>query len=384
MAPPFYTREQLFQAPTITGIISQIDVPGSLFQRTYVPRGLNERVTGRTASWDLFNNTRSIGTVSAPRAQANTRSRKPYGNRSVQMIRMFEKMPIWDEDLNKYRPPGGQFNQIDEMGLAWVKSQLRFFSTIFRNTREWCLSRMFRGGFSAKISGESFQLVEKGDANAYITVDYGIPAEHTGTVNGIFTDEWDTPATTIVNQFLELDKYHARVNSRPLRHVWLNGTTAQYLMENEQLQSVRGTSMRIFDSITQRPIDENSKLPDTGYDIVFGALPLIRFHVYNQGLVKSGTPEDFASQIDSANFEHFIPDDYIMIHPEPGDWMGMMTGSELVRENLQSEPIMRYGFHGWSMPFLNPSGYEIFQVDNFMPILYEPYAIYYIKVANRS
>lgn len=383
MAPPFYTREQLFQSQTITGIVSQIDVPGSRFQRTYVPAGQNDRVQGRTASWDLFNTTRSIGTISAPRAQANTRSRKPYGQRSVQMIRMFEKMPIYDEDLNKYRVPGGQPNQIDVGGAAWLKSQLEFFAQVFRNTREWCLSRMFRGGFSAKVSGDSYLLCEKNDSDAYITVDYGIPAAHTDTVNGIFTNEWDSPSTDIASQFMELDKYHARVNGRPLRHVWLNGITAKYLLENDQLRSVQGTAVRIFDSMTRAEIDPASQLPDTGYDMVFGAIPLIRFHVYNQGLVKSGTPEDFASQISSSNFETFVPDDYIMIHPDPGRWMGMMVGSEGVRESLNAPLVDRFGYHAWSHPFLNPSGQEIFQVDNFLPILYEPYAIYYLKVANR-
>jgi hypothetical protein len=82
---------------------------------------------------------------------------------------------------------------------------------------------------------------------------------------------------------------------------------------------------------------------------VFGAIPLYTFHVYNGGLVKAGTAEGFDAQISASNFEPFIPDNSALITPEPGDWLGMMEGSEYVRgkRNGQSdERALRDGFLG--------------------------------------
>jgi len=382
MGVPYVTREQLFQSPVITGIISQIDTPGSLFQRTYSSAGMNDRVQGRTASWDLFHNTRSVATVRGPRTGPNLRSRKPYGNRSAQLVRMHEKMFIADEDLMRYRPPGGPVGAVDSAGQAYVRQQLGYFSQVFRNAREFMWSRMFRGGFGVKIVGDDMQLVEKGAGGVVFDVDYGIPAANLNQLGGIINASWATSSTDIINQLMELEKYASRVNGRPPRHIWLNGTTAKYLLENSQLATVTGSSVRIFESLTRREIDPASNFPDTGYEILFGALPLYRFHVYNGGLVKAGTAEDFDSQINSSNFEYFIPDDHVIITPDPGPWCGQIVGSEYIRENVTSDMREVYGFNAWSTPVIDPPGREVKQLDNFLPVLYEPYAVYYAKVAN--
>lgn len=382
MGVPYVTREELFQSPVITGIISQIDTPGSLFQRFYGPSGMNDRVQGRTASWDLFHSTRSVATVRSPRTGPSMRTRKPYGNRTAQMVRLHEKMFIADEDLMRYRPAGGPVGAVDSNGQAYVRQQLQYFSQVFRNAREFMWSRLFRGGFGVKPVGDELQLVEKGAGGVLWDVDYGLPAAHLNQLGGIIGAGWQTSSTDIVNQLMELEKYASRVNGRSPRHIWLNGTTAKYLFENSQLASVTGSSIRIFESLTRREIDPNSRFPDTGYDIMFGALPLYRFHVYNGGLVKAGTAEDFDSQINSSNFEYFIPDDYAIITPDPAEWCGQMEGSEYVRENVTSDMREVYGFNAWSTPVIDPPGREVKQVDNFLPILYEPYSIYFAKVAN--
>ena len=381
----YVSREKLFQTPVITGLISQIDVPGSIFQRAYAMGGAGRRVQGRTAAWDLFHSTRSVASVRAPRTGPAMRSRKPYGQRAAQMLRLHEKMIIFDEDLMRFRPAGSPIGSIDASGQAYVRQQLGYFSQVFRNTREWAVSRMFRGGFGVKAVGDEFRLCESDDADALYTIDYGIPAGHKSQLdvdgNGDIIDtSWDDAAADIVSQFQKLDYQAERVSGYPTRHIWINGNTAQYLFENTQLASIRGTSVRIFDSLSRREIDPASTLPDTGYDIVFGAMPLHRFHVYNGGLVVPGTSEDFDSQISATNFERFIPDNYAIITPDPGDWCEMMTGSEYIRENVVRPMREVYGMNSWSTPVTNPPGQEIYMLDNFLPVLYIPRAVYYAEV----
>lgn len=380
----YVTRESLFKTPIITKVISEIDTPGSLFQRFYglTPGGTQSIIAqGSTASWDLFHSTRSIGTLTARRTGPTTRNRKPYGNRVAQMVRIHEKMIIPDEDLMRYRAAGQPIGTFDQSGQRYVGQQLSYFSQIFRNTREWTVSRMFRGGFGFASNGESFKLTEAGAGGNIGEVDYGIPAAHKNQLGGIIATSWNNAAAEIVSQLMNLEKYAARVNGRPPRHIWLNGTTGQELMNNTQLTNVRGTAMRIFDTLTRREIDPNSRFPDTGYDIIFGALPQYTFHVYNAGLVAPGTSEDFSAQINSSNFQYFIPDEYAIITPDPGDWCGMMEGTEYYRRNVADQNMEEArGMQAWSTPVIDPSGQEIKMLDNFLPVIYEPYAMYYAKV----
>jgi len=382
----FVSREKLFQTPVITGLVSQIDVPGSLFQRFYGLAGRGKPVQGRHTGWDLFHATRSVAGVRAPRSGPATRDRKPYGSKSAQLLRLHEKMVIFDEDLMRYRPAGAPIGSIDDGGKAYVRQQLGYFSQVFRNTREWVVSRMFRGGFGVKSVGDELRLCEFSDSDAIFKVDYELPAGHKDQLDvtgsgDIIDTSWDDASADIVSQITKLDVQAERVSGYPTRHIWLNGNTAYYLFENTQLASIRGTSVRIFDTLSRREIDPASKLPDTGYDIVFGAMPLHRFHVYNGGLVAPGTAENYASQIASANYQFFIPDNYAIITPEPSpDWCEMHSGSEYIRENVTSQMREVYGMNAWSTPVIDPPGQEVKMVDNFLPVLYIPRALFYAEV----
>ena len=381
------SREELFSTPVITGLISELDTPDSYFQRFFnlKPGSPNaEKIDGNLAAWDLFHGTRSLPSISAPYAPPSLRSRKPYASRMAKCVRVHEKMLIKDADLERHRAAGTPIGSVDEGGQAFVKQQLGYHKQIFTNMREWALSRMFRGGFGFKVASNGISLApcEKTDASVLEEVDSGIPSGNTGNIGGIISASWGSAGTDIITQLMNLEKQAARTNGRPPRHFFLNSTTAANLFNNTQLASVRGTANRVFDSITQRPVDTSKGLPGGGgYDIVFGAIPLYTFHVYNGGTVAYGTGESFSDQINSSNFEYFIPDEKIIITPEPSpEWIGMIEGSELYRESVVSDAKKSSGLTTWTSNVIDPSGIEVKNLDLFMPIIKEPYACYYADV----
>lgn len=381
------SREELFSSPVITGLISELDTPDSYLQRFFnlKPGSANAtKIDGNLAAWDLFHGTRSLPSISAPYAPPSLRSRKPYASRMAKCVRVHEKMLIKDADLERHRAAGTPIGSVDEGGMAFVKQQAGFHKQIFLNMREWALSRMFRGGFGFKVASNGFDLApcEKDDGSVVEQIDSGIPSAHTGNIGGIIAASWATAGTDVITQLMNLEKYAARANGRPPRHFFLNGTTAANLFNNTQLSAVRGTANRIFDSLTQRPVDTSKGLPaGGGYDIVFGAIPLYTFHVYNGGAAVYGTGESFSAQIDSSNFQYFIPDEKVIITPEPSpEWIGMIEGSELYRESVVSEAKKSSGLTTWSTPTIDPAGVETKILDLFMPIIKEPYACYYADV----
>lgn len=388
MTKKYITREQLMHTAFITRVLSQIDTPGSLFQNFYrMTAGSpgSQRVEGRNLGWDLFHATRSMAVGRPPRTGPANKPRKPYGHVSATAYRSHEKLFIPDEELIRYRPAGGPIGSIDQNGATYIRQQLSYMVQKFRNAREFMVSRMFRGGWGVKIVGEDYQLVEL-DAGTF-NVDVQMPSAHKGVEWKTLTSAadslpWSDVSADIPGQFRALETRAARVHGAPPRHIWLNGDTANYLFSNTQLQNLAGTAFRVFESMTRREIDPNSKYPDTGYDIVFRGMPLYTFHIYNGGLVNAGTSESFDDQISTSNFTKFLPDDYIIVTPEPGGWCGYIEGSELIRRNVTSQAEMAYGFSSWGTPVIDPPGVEYKALDNGLPALYEPYAIYYAKVAD--
>ena len=104
----------------------------------------------------------------------------------------------------------------------------------FRNSREFMISRMLRGGFGVKQTGESWIPVEKGGT---FDIDYSLPSEHLnqldlGTGSDIIDAGWQTASTNVIKQVLNVNKAFERLHGRPLRHIWINSSTFELLLNN--------------------------------------------------------------------------------------------------------------------------------------------------------
>ena len=252
----------------------------------------------------------------------------------------------------------------------------------FRNSREFMISRMLRGGFGVLQTGESWVPVEKGAGT--FDVDYNLPSEHLeqldlGTGSDIIDAGWQTASTDVVAQILNINKAFERLHGRPLRHIWINSTTFEMLLGNTSLQNVAGTAYRIFDSLTARQMKSDDGIPDSGFDVVFRGLPLQTFHIYDGVLNVNQTVDSDTA----ANSSLFIPDNHAIFMPDPRpDWVGYINSSEFVKENIMDNGKQVYGFHSWTTNVIDPAGVELKMIDNGLPVLYVPKCLAYGEVAN--
>lgn len=381
------TLQQLFQTPVIRRVISRIRSPISLFQQFYGMSPGAQAVTsisGRYLGWDIYDFTRSIAKGRAPGSGPATVSPKPVGHVSAMAYRMHEKVVLEQEKIFRARPLGTDIGTVDLRGQSYIQRQLSFLTQRFRNAREFMISRMFRGGFGIKLEGEDWIPVEKDDPGAVFTVDFQIPADNLGgcqmgTGSNILQGDWNDPASDIVGQVLKLDKAFERVSGRALRHFWIDGTTFGHMLKNTKLQQIGGQAFRVFDSITRREIQGGDGLPDTGYDVIFRALPLYTFHVYNAVLLASGGDDvSFEESISVAGTQQIVPSGKIIGTPEPSpEWVGWVEGSEVVAENLLDAGREVFGFHSWTTRVIDPAGWELKMIDNGLPALYVPRAVIY-------
>jgi hypothetical protein len=368
---------QLLQSPVITKLVSQLAVRDSVMQRFFglqIGSSSITRQSGRYVGWDIFNKTRTLAKGRAPNAGPSTVSRKPIGNVSTQCFRSHEKIHLFQDEVFRTRPLGTAIGNVDVRGQDYVRKQVDFLTQRFRNSREFMVSRIPRGGFGVELSGEDWFLVEKDDAGATFTVDYQVPAANQGDVDGLFDVDWSDPNAPIINHLLELERRSERLTGYPIRHHWINGTAFGYMLENIGLQNVGGSAYRIFDTMTKRETDiDKGGFPSTGFDVVFRALPLHTFHIYN-GVLNVNTDDSTAT----ADSSMIIPDGKMASFPEPSsEWIGGIEGSEIVAENVMDMGKEVFGFHNWSTRVIDPAGWEMKMVDNFIPTLYIPSAVYY-------
>ena len=373
------TLGELLRDRAITGVISRIATPLSLFQ-TYFGMGLTDAPTiqslNRTVSWDIFDATRSVAGGSAPGTGPTRVTRQKIGQQHAACMRMHESVMLLDEEIFRTRPLGRPVGTIDQNGANYVMRQIRFMTERYRNLREFMVSRLFYGGFGLSISGQQYRPVEKGAGDVDVATQ--TPAAHfsqlalgSGGAN-LIDAAWSNANTDIAKQLNNISAAMHRVSGYPLRHIWINTNTYNYLLNNSKLQSQGGSVFRPFDSMNARDLRSVEGIPDNGFDVVFRAIPLYRFHVYDGVLNLTESTRD---STDIANVTKLIKDDTAIMHPDKGDWLGWAAGAEPVRKNLTDGGSVVQGFGAWATPTIDPAGQELKFLDNGLPFLAIPKAI---------
>ncbi len=371
------TIDQLFKTPVITRVVSRFKTPISLFQNFLgmLPgQPASQTVPGRHAGWDIFDSTRTLAKGRAPGVGPATTTRKRVGHVSAVLYRAHEKVTMLQEEIFRTRAPGQQIGVVDTRGQNYINRQLRFITQRFRNSREFMVAHMLRGGFDIKQTGDDFEPVATGAGD--FAVNFQIPAGNLTDLDmlgagAILGGAWQTDSTYIILELLNINAAFEQLHGRPLRHIFINSTEYNNLIRNLDFIAVGGSAFRVFESLSTRELRSEEGIPDSGFDVVFRAVPLYTFHVYD-GVLSEGV-EGAVDETTSANSNKLIPDNkaIFMAEPDP-DWIGSVEGSEIVAENLVDVGQERFGFHSWSTRIIDPPGWDLKMLDNWLPALYIP------------
>lgn len=365
------TRD-LFSSPVVTKVIRTIANPQTYFQDFFnlgPDSSIVEDISGHDASYDVFENTRQLANMRAYGTGPGTRKPQISGHVFARIPRMHEKVMLYDEMIFRNRRLGGSVGDVDKGGQQYVYNQQRIISQRFRNTREFMISRMLRGGFGVLNTGEDWIPVETGSGT--MDVDYKIPAANLTTLNmlgegAIISTLWSTLTADIPAQCASINRAFAQLHGRPLRHVFIDTPTFQtYVMNNTKVQAAAGTANKVWQSW------ERSTRPgaapghsDAGFEVVLAAIPWLTWHLYDGVLEVNGTTTQT------------VPTGHAIFLPDPdASWVGGMQGSEMVREDKVSASVERFGMQAWTELSTQPSGFELLAVDNFLPIPYVPTCI---------
>lgn len=373
MAVNISTRE-LFASPVVTRVVRTIVSPQDLLQRFFglTPDAANvQNVSGHDCSWDVFENTRQLANMRAPGTGPGTRKIQPASHVFARIPRMHEKVHLLDEQIFRMRQLGQNPNNVDVNGQSYVFKQQEIIAQRFRNTREFMLSRMLRGSFQVKQTGDDWIPCDSG---GIFTVDFQVPAGNKSQLNitgggDAIAASWATTSVDIPTHINTVKKYFAQTHGMQLKYAMCSSTTFhQRVAANTVMQAQAGTA-----NFYWQEYNVNAKLGPNGEQgfttIVHKALPWLQWILYDAMLEVDGT----TTQV--------IPDDRVVFLPEPANnWVGGFNGSEIVRENRLAPGEERFGMQAWTEPTTQPAGFELLAVDNFLPAVFIPKAIAYASV----
>lgn len=389
MAVGSVSLQQVLRHPYVLKVVSRMKAPGTPFQSFYgvgmgstsnlvVPAGM------RAFTYDIFDNTRTVGSVRAPEAGPKRVRRQRVGVGSGHLLRSYEAMGVTYEQIANLRPLGSPIGTLDRNGQSYVTKQIAYQTQRMRNLREWTLTRMFRGSFYISMSGDDHIL---SDSSGQITVDFQHPSAQRGQLAcgdagaAIIDAPWSANSTDMITQLLNLNKAAERRTGLPIEHIWINSTTLGWLVNNTSLQAAGGAAFRVWETAEWKDmetIDGNSRR--RGLDVRFRAIPWVTFHVYD-GVLHAPSAQIDVIPAASTDVDMVIPNGRALMTPAPSsEWLSYAQGTEIIQKTMSSAPESVVGFQTWQMPTMNPFGRDLIFLDNFFPIPYIPAAWYYATI----
>lgn len=379
--------DQLLRTPFVAFVRSRVKATGAVFQNYYNLGGDSNGTMPPLppghdmAFWHYFDSTRTIGTVRPSIAGPSRPVPKSAGIASGALIRYYEAMTFEYNRIAGYQALGKPIGFLTSSGQDWVARQMSFLLQRHQNLMEFAISRMFRGGFDIKTSGNGniHSLVEYGSGQ--MSVNYQIPATHKTKIalNTSGTDvidaTWSAAGTDLINQHAILRQVSERESGFTLKDVWITSRNYVNLVNNTGLRNAGGSAFRVWEDFQTQNMSTLNGMRERGQDVHFRALPGWTFHVYD-GVLNVDQDRD---SLDEADNSLFIPNTQAIYTPAPSsEWIGKISGQETVIEQYGGQPKTITGLHNFKRRVLDPVPAEELHIqDKFLPILEVPRAVYY-------
>lgn len=359
----------------VTKIVSRLRTPGNVLSKFF---GFNiggpnvQKVPGRTYTYDLYDNVRDVARGRLPGAPAGSTAANPIGNVQLTLARSAEKVGMLYDTVNQIRAIGEHAGTRDVMGMRYIEKQAKTLKMRQDNLREFITAgALFNGGIYGFFLNGDDLVPTFTRTGTYISVDHRIPSSNilTGgsfaaglqmeTGANIIDATWATASTDIP---LHLEKISAAFMGQvgePLAHVWVDPITKMYILQNDKVRQLAGTSSTPF-ATYERVGTKNPDGTESGLEsFTLKGCPNYVFHSY-AGQLRVATTN--ATTLASTQV---LPDSYVTFMIEPDDsWFQMVEGSEIVKDNDLAPPVERQGHYSWILEKADPARFELHNLQN--------------------
>lgn len=371
------TLNRILQPAVLTEVVSQqMAAEHWLLQLFGVqPGGPNERDYGhgREGKYRVFDNTRKVGTISAPGTPANFTG--PQVVKEVPFVypRMHEKIPLLAEELHNLSRIESQ-SERDVAGENMVTLQTRYLAQKAGNFRAVMLAGMFRDALYEHVSGQD-RYWNFTSSGALKRVNFQMPSGNQSQLNmlgggDIIDTSWDNSSANIPKHLSSIDAAFEQLYGGRLETMIVTGTGWQNIINNDFVASqagIAGPPFRTFERVVGVREDGSPLQVSVGE---ISARPGLMIYITDSGL-QLGAPG-------SETFTKYVGDSNALFlgRPDGGNYT-MHLGSEPIAEYNGGPKSVRRGFSSWAVETADPTATMLYSLDNALMVNHIPNSLAY-------
>jgi hypothetical protein len=378
-----FIRDLLTPA-TLTKVVSQTGGDDELLLNRFgfQPGGANELDMGhgRMGTFNVYNNTRVPAKGRAPGTAAARSALQNMGTVPFTYPRQHDSIHIPMEmvaNLGMIADPARR----DSAAMDMIGRQTITLKKKARNWRTALTVGMLRGAAYLNVDGETNYITYTTSTGA-IPINVGrMPSGNTAQLNmlgagSIIDSGWQNPAADIPKHVGQVSSAMQQLTGFPLAEVTMNWTTFQNVIHNDYVIQLAGSSQQPFTVLNREVGMGADGRPLLAYYSSFNWCPGVKWYITDAGL-------DLGAE-GSESFVKHIPDNYASFSCEAmnKDVFGGYVGSEPIAEYDNGPVDTKVGLASWATTVSNPTGYEVFVLDNFLPVNHVPGTLAYAQVAN--
>lgn len=331
---------------------------------------------GRDTGYYVFNNVRTIGKGRAPGTAAGRRARNPIGRVTQTFPRMHEEVYMLAEEINNLAQIDNPAVR-DEAGANYIRRQMKPPAQRLANFRTALAVGMLRDSLYVTVDGDDWYFSYTSSGSLF-QISAQMPSGNKSQLNmlgtgSIIDTSWLNPSANIPLHLSNIDAAMTNLTGFRLGLVVVPSNVWQNVITNDYVAAQAGIAAPPFQMYERKEGTGPDGNPLTTFRARLNCMPGVEWYVTNEGLeIGAEGSETFTTHVGSNN---------AMFMPSPTkDWCEMREGSEQIADYDGAPWVKRQGQYSWTKNSFNPTGIEVFTLDNALAVNYVPSANCYATV----
>lgn len=372
--------DQLLAPITFTKTISVVSAASSSLLNFFGMQigGVNERFYGhgREGSYRIFNNTQDTAVETAPDMPAARRARLPVGDVAFVYPRMFEEFSLSYEDIHNLAKIDDP-RMRDIAGESYIARQSVSPGQRHANWRAALLVGMLRDSLYLHQNGHYWYPTYTSSGNV-ARRNFNLPAGNLNQLNmldvagtqiyddgAIIDVSWASAGANIPLHCQKVSAGLFRRHGVPLKHIFVRSSMWDKVTNNRYVGAGAGISNPPFQNYMREVGKNPDGSPKMEHTATLNKVPGVTWHINDEGR--------YLGYPGSTSWAYDIDETAALFLPEPNsELFEGLTGSEAVVERSDGPKMVKQGYSAWTVLAANPSRYQAFQLDNFLPCPYVP------------
>lgn len=191
-----------------------------------------ERVVGDKANYIQYKGTRQVARLTPYGAPPVQTKKVDISDKSIKLLHANEKMPFSQELFRVFRA-WAKYEPQQMFAMQQIEYQALQFKQRFDNLRLAAVTSMMANG---KLWFDASGNLLPTSSGADLTIDYGVPANNTGQLNGLISASWATTTTDIVTQVNGIKRAAVQATGYPITTAYYGKNIPGYLSTNAATQ----------------------------------------------------------------------------------------------------------------------------------------------------